>query len=96
MPYAISNLVDGKEPSARAVKEGWELAEGETLVGDLPAFPVWDAATQQLRGLSPEEVTAAEDAKATEKIAAFDVVREAAANDDRFAALATVLGIRLE
>jgi len=56
--YAVSNLIDGAEPSARAVKEGWELNEGEILVDDLPENPVWNAATQQIRSKGEQEVVA--------------------------------------
>lgn len=49
MPYALSNLVNGQEPSYRSIASADDAAPGEVVVDNVPAGYVWDSATQSLR-----------------------------------------------
>jgi hypothetical protein len=55
MPYALSNLQDGRPPSWRAIDSEMDLAEGEVYVEDIPPVPdpVWDEAQEKV--VSQEE-----------------------------------------
>lgn len=55
MPYALSNLVNGEEPSYRYIATAADAAPGEVLVDDVPPGYVWNAATQTLRARTAAE-----------------------------------------
>ena len=59
MPYALSNLQDGRTPSWRDIASETDLAEGEVYVEAIPPVPnpVWDEALQRV--VSREEWLAA-------------------------------------
>jgi hypothetical protein len=59
MYWAISNLVDGQEPSSRRVEPDWPLRPDEILVNEDPTGKVWDAANRRLRPRTDAEVLAA-------------------------------------
>lgn len=56
--YAISNLIDGEEPSWRAVNSIEDLSEGEISVDDIPINPVWDNSLNGLRSMTDAELAA--------------------------------------
>jgi hypothetical protein len=58
MYWAISNLVDGQEPSYRSVKPDWPLNPGEVLVNEDPTGKVWDATNGKLRPRTAAEILA--------------------------------------
>lgn len=60
MPYALSNLQDGKVPSARYVTTDYTASPGEVIVTDSNYREdwVWDAANQSLRALTDTELLA--------------------------------------
>jgi hypothetical protein len=62
VPYALSNLVNGQVPSARAVAEGYVAGPGEIVLTDAQFMErntwIWDATTQTLRARSASEVLA--------------------------------------
>lgn len=55
MPYALSNLVNGQEPSYRYVVSAGDAMPGEVVVDDVPSGYVWNAATQTLRARTAAE-----------------------------------------
>ncbi|MDP9438711.1 MAG: hypothetical protein M3P49_08195 [Actinomycetota bacterium] len=60
MPYALSNLKDGLEPSYRYVSDPSHAAPGEVVVADADFRPdwVWDAVNGRLRPRTDAEVLA--------------------------------------
>ena len=58
MPYAISNLQDGKPPAYRAIADESEALEGEVVVEEIPPGHVWDEAAGELREPTPEKALA--------------------------------------
>ena len=67
MPYALSNLVDGRVPSARYVPDASHAVPGEAVVSDADYRDgwVWDAANRKLRPRADAEILA--EAKARKK-----------------------------
>lgn len=58
MPYALTNLVDSKEPSYRHVSDDYTPTSGEVVVADADFRVgwVWDAANQRLRPRTEAEL----------------------------------------
>jgi hypothetical protein len=56
MPYVLENLVEGREPSVRAVGDASDAPEGSYVVEEAPpADHIWDATARQMRARTQAE-----------------------------------------
>lgn len=56
--YALSNLVNGQVPSARAIRTPGDASPGEVVVEEIPAGWVWDSSAGTLRQRDSAETLA--------------------------------------